>query len=152
MGEWIIDPHFLDLGTSWRWVVSVTPLTLYPGKEPPVPILYEVGWTSEPVWTIWRSKNFPPTGTRTPAPHGRPARSQSLYQLSYPDSRIQGRRWNFKHLYYLLLIFVTYPPFFNFNLGGGGERFRDYIESVKFPGMQPTSSQYTMHYIGLIPT
>jgi hypothetical protein len=26
---------------------------LPPGKEPPVPIGYEVGWTPEPVWTAW---------------------------------------------------------------------------------------------------
>jgi hypothetical protein len=38
-GSGCIDPHFLDLGTSWRWVVSFMPLPLYPGKEPPVPIL-----------------------------------------------------------------------------------------------------------------
>jgi hypothetical protein len=28
-GSGCIDPHFLDLGTSWRWVVSFTPLPLY---------------------------------------------------------------------------------------------------------------------------
>jgi hypothetical protein len=27
---------------------------LPPGKERPVPIGEEVGWASEPVWTIWR--------------------------------------------------------------------------------------------------
>jgi hypothetical protein len=29
-GSGCIDPHFFDLGTSWRWVVSFTPLPLYP--------------------------------------------------------------------------------------------------------------------------
>jgi hypothetical protein len=34
-GSGCIDPHFLDLGTSCRWVVSFTPLPLYPcGKSP----------------------------------------------------------------------------------------------------------------------
>jgi hypothetical protein len=28
-----IDPHFLDLGTSWRLVVSFTPRPLYPGER-----------------------------------------------------------------------------------------------------------------------
>jgi hypothetical protein len=28
-GSGRIDPHFLDLGTSWRWVVSFTPWPLY---------------------------------------------------------------------------------------------------------------------------
>jgi hypothetical protein len=41
-GSGCIDPLFLDLGTSWRRVVSFTRLPLYPlpGIEPPVPI----GW------------------------------------------------------------------------------------------------------------
>jgi hypothetical protein len=30
MGSECIDPHILDLGTSWRWVVSFTPRPLYP--------------------------------------------------------------------------------------------------------------------------
>jgi hypothetical protein len=29
MGSKCIGPSFLDLGNSWRWVVSFTPLTLY---------------------------------------------------------------------------------------------------------------------------
>jgi hypothetical protein len=33
-----IDPHIVDLGIGWRWVVSFTPLLLYPrGKSPLVP-------------------------------------------------------------------------------------------------------------------
>jgi hypothetical protein len=28
-----------------------------PGKDPPVRFVWEVGWTPEPVWAIWRSKN-----------------------------------------------------------------------------------------------
>jgi hypothetical protein len=35
MGSGCIDPHFLDLGTSWRWVVNLTPLPLYPGERAP---------------------------------------------------------------------------------------------------------------------
>jgi hypothetical protein len=40
-------------------------------------------------WTTGRFgevKIFDPTGTRSPAPHGHPARSQSLYRLSYTGS------------------------------------------------------------------
>jgi hypothetical protein len=34
-GSGCIYPHFLDLGTSWRWVVSFTPWPLYTrGKSP----------------------------------------------------------------------------------------------------------------------
>jgi hypothetical protein len=28
-----IEPHILDLGTRWRWVVSFTPWPLYPGTH-----------------------------------------------------------------------------------------------------------------------
>jgi hypothetical protein len=38
-GSRCIDPHFLDLGTSCKGVVSFTPRPLYPrGKSPPVSI------------------------------------------------------------------------------------------------------------------
>jgi hypothetical protein len=30
-----IDPHFLDIGTSWRWVVSFTSRPLYPREKSP---------------------------------------------------------------------------------------------------------------------
>jgi hypothetical protein len=58
--EWCIDPHFLDLGTSWRWVVSFTPRPLYPyGKSPRYPLDRRLG----------REEKIPdPTGTRTPTP------------------------------------------------------------------------------------
>jgi hypothetical protein len=71
---------------------------LPPGKDP-VPIVLEAGWAPEPVWT--GAENLAPTGIRFP---DRPARSQSLYRLSYPahhskynpkkigrSSRSQGR-------------------------------------------------------------
>jgi hypothetical protein len=53
-----IDPQFLDLGTSWRWVVSfMPPAALSPGRVSPVPIGYEAGWALEPVWMLQRSEN-----------------------------------------------------------------------------------------------
>ena len=48
-----------------------------PGKDP-VPIVQEAGWATGPVWTGGKSR---PTGIRSP---DRPARSKSLYRLSYP--------------------------------------------------------------------
>ena len=51
-----------------------------PGKDP-VPTVQEVGWESESVWE--GVENFAHTGIRSP---DRPARSQSLYRLSYPCS------------------------------------------------------------------
>jgi hypothetical protein len=39
-----IDPHFLDLGTSWRWVVNFTRRPLYPrGKSPRYPLDRRLG-------------------------------------------------------------------------------------------------------------
>jgi hypothetical protein len=69
---------FLDLGTRRGWGVSITPQPLStPGKEP-VPIVQEVGWAPGPVCT--GAENLAPTGIRSP---NCPARSQSLYRLSY---------------------------------------------------------------------
>ena len=53
--------------------------SLPPGEDP-VPIVQEAGWAPWPVWT--GAENFAPTGIRSP---DRPARSQSLYRLHYPD-------------------------------------------------------------------
>ena len=55
------------------------PATFSPGKDP-VPIVLEGGWAPGPVWT--GAENLAPTGIRSP---DRPARSESLYRLSYPD-------------------------------------------------------------------
>ena len=66
-------------GTRSGWGVSVTPRPLFtPGKDPVV-IVQEAGWAPGPVWT--GAENLAPTGIRSP---DRPARSQSLYRLSYP--------------------------------------------------------------------
>jgi hypothetical protein len=43
-----------------------SPAVLPMGKEPPVHIGMQVGWTPEPVWTLWsREKILSPTGNRT---------------------------------------------------------------------------------------
>jgi hypothetical protein len=68
-----------DLDVRRGWVVSTTPRPLYPGKDP-VPIVKEAGWAPGPVWRC--AKSLAPTGIRSP---DRPARSQSLYRLSYSD-------------------------------------------------------------------
>ena len=69
---------FHDRGTRKGWVVSSTPRPHFtPGKDP-IPILQEAGWAPGPVWTGGRSRHH-----RDSIPD-RPARSQSLYRLSYP--------------------------------------------------------------------
>ena len=52
------------------------PAALYPVKDP-VPIVQD-GWAPGTVWT--GAENLAPTGIRSP---NRPARSHSLYRLSY---------------------------------------------------------------------
>jgi len=59
-----------------EWSAARLGRTLSPGKDP-VPILQEAGWTPGPVWTDWKSRPH-----RDSIPD-RPARSQSLYRLSY---------------------------------------------------------------------
>jgi hypothetical protein len=87
MGEWMYRSTF-----SWpRHLLEVSDqlharAALPPGKEPPVSIGYEVGWTPEPVWTTWRRENSWPYRNSELRPLGRPTRSQSLYRLRYPGS------------------------------------------------------------------
>ena len=65
-------------------VVSSTPWPHFTPGQDPVPILQEAGWAPGPVWTGGKSR-----------PHrdsilDRPARSQSLYRLSYPAQTCRG--------------------------------------------------------------
>ena len=70
---------FLDHGNRRGWGISVAPRPLFtPGKDP-VPIVQEAGWALGPVWS--GAENLASTGIRSP---DCPARSQSLYRLSYP--------------------------------------------------------------------
>jgi len=69
---------FHDRSTRRGLVVSNTPQPHFtPGKDP-VPILQEAGSAPGPVWTDGK---FRPHRDSIP---DRPARSQSLYRLSYP--------------------------------------------------------------------
>jgi hypothetical protein len=70
----------------------------YPGKDP-VPIVQEAGWAPGPVWT--GAENLVPTGIRFP---DRPARSHSLYGLSYPASS------NIIIIVFLFLIAIVLTP------------------------------------------
>ena len=60
-----------------EWSAALPGHTLPPGKHP-VPILQEAGWARGPVWMGRKSRPH-----RDSIPD-RPARSQSLYRLSYP--------------------------------------------------------------------
>ena len=62
------------------------PAASTPGKDP-VPIVQEAGWAPGPVWTGGKSR--PPRDSIL----DRPARSQSLYRLSYPGAAFEGGKW-----------------------------------------------------------
>jgi hypothetical protein len=69
---------FLDLGAGMGWVVSTTPRPLYPRERPGTHCTG--GWVG-PRAGLDVCEKFVPTEIRSP---DRPARSQSLYRLSYP--------------------------------------------------------------------
>ena len=68
-----------NLGARWRWAVNATPRSLYPRERDQVPVVQEARWVPGPVWTS--AENIALTRIRSP---DRPARSKSLYRLSYP--------------------------------------------------------------------
>jgi hypothetical protein len=69
-----INPPFVDLGTSSRWVVSFTPRPLYPlGKSPRYPLDRRLGEPQSRSGRCGEEKNLNFTGTRTPTP--RPSRA-----------------------------------------------------------------------------
>jgi len=69
---------FHDRGTRRGWVVSSTPRPHFTPRKDPVPILQEAEWASGRVCTGEKTRLH-----RNSIPD-RPARSQSLYRLSYP--------------------------------------------------------------------
>jgi hypothetical protein len=58
------------------------PAALPPGKSPRYPFYKRLGGPQSRSGRYGEVKIFYPTGTQTPAPPGRPARSQSLYRMS----------------------------------------------------------------------
>ena len=71
---------FLDHGTRSGWGVSLTPRPLFtPGGKTRYPLYRRLGGLQDRSGQV--QENFARTGIRSP---DRPARSQSLYRLSYP--------------------------------------------------------------------
>jgi hypothetical protein len=76
-----------------------------PGKDP-VPIVQKAGWAPGPVWMC--AKNLAHSGIRSP---DRPARSQSLYRLSYPAHTTSSIHGNGNHIFITRMhcLFLSYP-------------------------------------------
>ena len=70
------------MGGGWS---TPRPGRFTPGKDP-VPVVQEAGWAPGPVW-MGAENLAPHTGIRSP---DRPARSESLYRLSYPGPYLLG--------------------------------------------------------------
>jgi hypothetical protein len=60
-----------------EWSASRPGRALPPGKGPPVPIVQEAGWASEPVWTERLEEKSPVPGIEFRSPD-RSVRSQTL--------------------------------------------------------------------------
>jgi hypothetical protein len=83
-GSGCIEPHFLDLGTIWRWVVSFTFQPLYSwGKSRRYPFDRRLGGPQSRSGQRGEEKILDPTGTRTPTP-----RSSSPQASRYTDYAI----------------------------------------------------------------
>jgi hypothetical protein len=81
---WCIDPHSLDLGISWRWVVSFTPRPLYPrGKSPRYPSDRRSDGPQSRSGRCGEEKILGFTGTRNVI-LGRPAHSHTDYSIAAP--------------------------------------------------------------------
>jgi hypothetical protein len=79
-----INPHNLNLGTSWRWVVSVTLRPLYPRRNSfPYQLDRRLGGPQSQYGRRGEEKIIDFTGTRTPNPQS--SGSQSLYRLRHPS-------------------------------------------------------------------
>jgi len=70
---------FMTTALEWGEGSASRPGRSLPRGKDPVPIVQEAGWAPGPFWT--GAENLAPTGIRS---LDRPARSQSLYRLSYP--------------------------------------------------------------------
>jgi hypothetical protein len=87
MGGCIV-PCYLDLSTTWTGVVSFMPGPLNSRRKPLYPLHRRLGGPQSRSGRCGGDKILDPTGTRNSRLLGRPARSQSLYRLRYPDSTL----------------------------------------------------------------
>jgi hypothetical protein len=98
-----IDPYFLGLGTSWRWVVSFTPRPLYPrGKSSRYPLEWWLGGPQSRPGRRWEEKILDPTGIPTPTPWS----SSPAFNLISKERKILifANDFNYRKTNYLMLL------------------------------------------------
>jgi hypothetical protein len=84
---------FFDLGTRWRWVVSVTPRPLYPqGKGPWYPLEWRLGEPQSRSRIGGEEKNSQPLPGFEP-PIIQPKAQRYTTELSRPPD-VEGATWN----------------------------------------------------------
>jgi hypothetical protein len=96
-GSGCINPHLLDLGTSWRWVVSFTPRPLYPREKAPVPIGWEAAWAPKQVWKTWRRENsWHYRDSNSDLSVVQPVASRYTHYaiMVAPENKVFGKRWS----------------------------------------------------------
>ena len=114
-------------------MVSSTPRPHFTPGNDPVPILQKAGWAPGPVWTGGKSR---PQWDSIP---DRPARSQSLYRLSYPAHKLKfvtNSKFGMSYRYESL--FKTGPHKFKYNItntSGISTKYRHALSSfdTKYP-------------------
>jgi hypothetical protein len=91
-GGGCIDPHFLDLGTGWKCVVSFTPQPFYTrGKSPRYPLDRRLGGPQRRSARCAEEKILDPTRTRTLTPW-----LSSPYPVAIPTMLYTVSRYSIK--------------------------------------------------------
>jgi hypothetical protein len=87
MGSGYIAPSLLDLGTSWRGVVSFMPMLRFPrGKSPRYPLDRKWGGSQSRHGQYGEVKTLHSIGTRTPTLSNREEQNEHETRLSFPFS------------------------------------------------------------------
>ena len=89
--EWLYC--FFNLSCRWGWVVNATPRPLYPRERNRYALYRRRCGPQGRSRRIWRKEFRARSRVRIP---GRPARSESLYRLSYPGPRLHSSPPNYR--------------------------------------------------------
>lgn len=87
-----IPTRILNFGTGYGWVVSFKSGLYSSGEGPWVPIVWEVGWVPEPIWTLWRKIKslFLPPSLHTVSAIPPPARVEIWCEMGHNGADIRS--------------------------------------------------------------